>query len=707
MKTNCRNLIAIVAMAALGFVAQSDGAESTRLTDNRDGTVTDTKTGLIWTKAISSTKELLSQAKAAAAGATTGGHKDWRVSTRRELEEMAKIYPDYSSLLELQYGEYLTREESVEQAGSIYVIGIYPKEKSPAAVRGTGLEKSSYIVYFNGSKNYPFYYWLVRGPVQKNDNDGGAAHQPKVDNASHTESSNMDIASWINEATQNPDLSKDIVVFERWRQKVFSWIQKGHDRTIDKDTVGVLFWNAAKEDYGRNEPTPARSLARGLGYLEGLALAEKNSGNAPSTRAQIEQFIREGEKDNALRTDVPFQRWRMKVRAYLENTGFKAPSVEFNNVTWDFLYDKADEPMRLKQWLGKGLGVLDSFKETVGDARTIAANLNDSNATTPTARAAASAAKSSGIDPESRYKMTVNKIDPTIDEGVILKNSRGDVLRIGGPVSELMHPGDCTLEVKVKGATISKLTLAEPCVLTVAKDKTVVAEKENITAKDSKGNVWTSRKVVLDGKELIAFFPEESRVHSSATITPDSEKSNATKPATTATGLALLQTATVDIGKNGEILPHEPGVQAKDRQGNVWESRKTTLNGKEVLAFFQKEGAQTTTTETNDRPAKAKAALPPFNNTLDGTHEVRVLNPNTFLVNVGVRSGDSGKDFEVSANDGRESIFVPNGRYDIYFVYSDRPEDLYQGDSFNINGNGIQITITKVVNGNYGIRKVK
>lgn len=30
-----------------------------------------------------------------------------------------------------------------------------------------------------------------------------------------------------------------------------------------------------------------------------------------------------------------------------------------------------------------------------------------------------------------------------------------------------------------------------------------------------------------------------------------------------------------------------------------------------------------------------------------------------------------------------------------------------QGDSFTLENNGVAITITKVVNGNYGIRKVK
>ncbi len=50
---------------------------------------------------------------------------------------------------------------------------------------------------------------------------------------------------------------------------------------------------------------------------------------------------------------------------------------------------------------------------------------------------------------------------------------------------------------------------------------------------------------------------------------------------------------------------------------------------------------------------------------------------------------------------------MPNGRYDIYLQYSSDPEGLYQGDSFTLSNNGVEIQIVKVVNGNYGIRKVK
>jgi len=100
------------------------------------------------------------------------------------------------------------------------------------------------------------------------------------------------------------------------------------------------------------------------------------------------------------------------------------------------------------------------------------------------------------------------------------------------------------------------------------------------------------------------------------------------------------------------------------------------------------------------------ANWPGYTSELSGLHEVRVKNPNDFNVRVGLRSDGKGKDFVVPPN-GTESVNVPNGRYDIYFNYSSDPSGLYQGDSFTLNDNGVEITITKVVNGNYGIRKVK
>ena len=98
--------------------------------------------------------------------------------------------------------------------------------------------------------------------------------------------------------------------------------------------------------------------------------------------------------------------------------------------------------------------------------------------------------------------------------------------------------------------------------------------------------------------------------------------------------------------------------------------------------------------------------MPSFKEELNGRNEVRVVNPNSFAVKVGVRSANKGKNITVIPS-GRASIFIPDGRYDIYFNYSTDPNGLYQGDSFTLHSNGVEIEIVKVVDGNYGIRKVK
>jgi len=100
------------------------------------------------------------------------------------------------------------------------------------------------------------------------------------------------------------------------------------------------------------------------------------------------------------------------------------------------------------------------------------------------------------------------------------------------------------------------------------------------------------------------------------------------------------------------------------------------------------------------------ALLPPFKEKLEGGNPVRIRNPNSFAVEVGIRAGEKGRDFDVAAN-GVETVYMPNGRYEIYFVYSDKPDALFQGDSFALNDNGVEIQIVKVVNGNYDIRRVK
>jgi hypothetical protein len=104
--------------------------------------------------------------------------------------------------------------------------------------------------------------------------------------------------------------------------------------------------------------------------------------------------------------------------------------------------------------------------------------------------------------------------------------------------------------------------------------------------------------------------------------------------------------------------------------------------------------------------AEAAEVLPPHSGELRGENEVRVVNPNAFVAEVGLRSVKGGRDFKVPAQ-GRESVFVPDGDYDIFFIFSSEPAALYRGDSFSLRSNGVEIQIVKVAGGNYSIRRVR
>ena len=120
------------------------------------------------------------------------------------------------------------------------------------------------------------------------------------------------------------------------------------------------------------------------------------------------------------------------------------------------------------------------------------------------------------------------------------------------------------------------------------------------------------------------------------------------------------------------------------------------------------------TIESKPSPASVSPApenamsklLPEYKEQLSGANEVRIKNPNTFSVLAGIRSTEKGKNLNIQAG-GTSSIYIPNGKYDIYFVYSNKPEALFQGDSFSLDDNGIEIQIVQVIDGNYNIRQVK
>lgn len=144
----------------------------------------------------------------------------------------------------------------------------------------------------------------------------------------------------------------------------------------------------------------------------------------------------------------------------------------------------------------------------------------------------------------------------------------------------------------------------EPVILTRSKEDTIVLMQ---------GSVFTEqngRFVVVEGN-LVANAGEKPEnvfgtvlkqgeygliKNGKCEKQPDALASHDSKslPLTTDTPFTFLEATTIDIGNKGEILAKEAGVLVKDRQGRIWQSRKWTLNGKEVFAFFPKE--------TNDGP---------------------------------------------------------------------------------------------------------
>ena len=81
-----------IALGVLLWVLLPVCVAGAALVDNGDGTVTDTQTGLMWQKATAPGTYNWQAALAYAEGLTLGGHSDWRLPDRNELQTLV----DYS-----------------------------------------------------------------------------------------------------------------------------------------------------------------------------------------------------------------------------------------------------------------------------------------------------------------------------------------------------------------------------------------------------------------------------------------------------------------------------------------------------------------------------------------------------------------------------------------------------------------------------------
>lgn len=133
--------------------------------------------------------------------------------------------------------------------------------------------------------------------------------------------------------------------------------------------------------------------------------------------------------------------------------------------------------------------------------------------------------------------------------------------------------------------------------------------------------------------------------------------------------------------------------------GNQQEKKGLDVVRRDLKTVAPKRPESTVTRKSSD-------LVPSYNNELRGRNVVRVRNPNDFSVYAAIRSGTRGKDFLIPAKMSR-TVKIGNGDYDIYFVYSSEPGKLYQGDSFSLLNEGIEIKIVQVADGNYRIRQVR
>jgi len=121
---------------------------------------------------------------------------------------------------------------------------------------------------------------------------------------------------------------------------------------------------------------------------------------------------------------------------------------------------------------------------------------------------------------------------------------------------------------------------------------------------------------------------------------------------------------------------------------------------------FSKLERDLTADEAKELVLPGELLMPPGLKSYVGMNRVRIQNPSDRSVLVGLRTPKCGENLNIPANEIR-SFFMPNGTCKIYFVFSDMPGKLFQGADFRLAGNAIEITLTRVADGNYTIKQIK
>lgn len=106
------------------------------------------------------------------------------------------------------------------------------------------------------------------------------------------------------------------------------------------------------------------------------------------------------------------------------------------------------------------------------------------------------------------------------------------------------------------------------------------------------------------------------------------------------------------------------------------------------------------------RGSRVPAAWPKPKGDLKGENQLRIDNPDDVAVTVGVRGSDGrGSDLVVPPRT-KQSFWLPDGQFEIYFCYPQRPDDVLQGDRITLNRQHAEIQLRKQQGGNYPLRPV-
>jgi hypothetical protein len=122
-----------------------------RFKDNDDGSVTDKKTGLMWTKNANHGRKSWCKAMAFCKNLEFAGHSDWRLPTDKELESLISRYqyrpalPEDHPFISVQLAYYWSSSTLAYHTSDAWYVGMY----------------SGYVGY--GNKSTYYYVWPVRG----------------------------------------------------------------------------------------------------------------------------------------------------------------------------------------------------------------------------------------------------------------------------------------------------------------------------------------------------------------------------------------------------------------------------------------------------------------------------------------------------------------------------------------------------------------